>query len=89
MVNGIQMNAEKTVDSYQSWSLQLTSTILNTNQLWPYVTIPYFEAQAQQSSFQTNASIIGFSPIVKDSRAWGRYSTNHVDIWAQQSLDES
>ena len=88
MVNAIELNAEKIIESYQTWSLQVTNLALATNQTWPNVTIPHFELQALQSSQYMGARVIGLAPIISNIYEWGEYSTENVDTWVQQALDE-
>jgi class 3 adenylate cyclase len=84
----VQLNARNAINAYEKWSLQISSTAIATNQTWPYVTLPHFEAQAQYSMQHIGARVVGLIPIVRDARAWGNYSAKHSKQWIEESFDE-
>jgi class 3 adenylate cyclase len=82
-----QINAAHTFDTYESFSLQLTSFALGTGAVWPYVTLPQFEAQASQALQRTGAIFITLTPFVKGSQIaeWESFSVENPG-WIEEGF---
>jgi hypothetical protein len=67
-----------------SMATTITSYALDTNQTFPFVTIPHFEIRGSDLRVQANAAIIRWMPLVTDETrvAWEDYALanrHHVD----------
>ena len=74
-----QSNALSSFEMIESFSVSITSYASDTEQTWPYVTIPDFAARVDRVVAQSHASRFAFSPLVQPWQygEWTNYSYGH------------
>eukprot|EP00538_Stauroneis_constricta_P012478 CAMPEP_0119548166 /NCGR_PEP_ID=MMETSP1352-20130426/2141_1 /TAXON_ID=265584 /ORGANISM="Stauroneis constricta, Strain CCMP1120" /LENGTH=1235 /DNA_ID=CAMNT_0007593355 /DNA_START=105 /DNA_END=3812 /DNA_ORIENTATION=- len=84
-----EINAKAAVKTYETVSLQITSHASATGSVWPNVTVPKFEALAQQLSRFTETTSSGISVLVDqaDRAAYEEYKAFTNPVWIRESLD--
>jgi hypothetical protein len=83
-----EINAEKIVDTYENFAIEISSIAIATQSMWPFVTIPAFEAQATRVQEQTGARTMAIVHFVQpeDEEAWVNYTMRNFG-WNQESYD--
>ena len=73
---------------YQTIALQLTAHGLHTSTTWPYVRLPYFEAQASAAKEITAAAFVLIAPVVEKNQVkqYEEFVASNQD-WIQESLE--
>jgi hypothetical protein len=92
-VNTIAVATKFHVSTLKGSMALLSSTITaqaqQTNQSWPFVTVPAYEVLGQGVRTQAGVESIIMAPYVTqgDYDRWGSYSTQQFQNWFQQSRD--
>lgn len=66
----------------------ITAHSIETNEIWPFVTIPSFRQHAEDLMDLTGMMQLAFYPLLgnaEEAERWRRYSTNHT-AWLLESL---
>jgi hypothetical protein len=85
-----KINTANIFETYESFSMQLTSYATGTGDKWPYVTLPEFETRAGKAISRTGADFIGLSSFVTEEQRseWELYSVMNKG-WINDSLEEA
>ncbi|CAB9528064.1 Receptor-type guanylate cyclase gcy [Seminavis robusta] len=89
LVEGFHSNSKLRVQVVDMLSISLTSSALATDQVWPFVTIRDFEAQATAARSVLGASFIGVYPrVIKElRRPWEEYTQQVENLqWINESV---
>ena len=83
-----EVNADTIVDTYENFAIEISSVAKHSNETWPYVTIPAFEAQATRVMEQTGSRTMGVAHYVMPEQvdAWIGYSMQNI-WWKQEGYD--
>ena len=84
IVSASHLTTENVITVLNSMSIAITTHALDKNDEWPFVTMPFFDAQAQQVLEASEANFVSFCPLVtSDQRSgWEEWmvSNNRKDI---------
>jgi hypothetical protein len=80
---------DKAIAGVDAMVLNMLSYARDTNQTWPYVTIPDFEARSAKFLALTNAVVfLQFMLITPETRdKWEAYTAEHGRVWTEQSIE--
>ena len=83
-----QTSAENLFQSFESLSIGLTSFADGTDEIWPFVTLPIFEAQVGNLRDTLDADWVSVVPFVdnRDRKAWEDYSIS-TQGWIREGMD--
>jgi hypothetical protein len=83
----IGANMDKTFGVLDAAALTLVSHAKETNQTWPFVTMPSFGIHMAKLLLLTDVPVIGFLPIVTphNRREWETYASEHDD-WVNECV---
>ena len=84
-----QSIADRRLGAIAAFSTTITAFALATNASWPFVTVPFFEAQARHIGKLTNVGNFAFSPIVStdDRQEWeNEFVPQEIFKWKAESL---
>jgi hypothetical protein len=80
---------DKAIAGVDTMVLSMLSYARDTNQTWPYVTVPDFESRSAKFLALTNAVVfMQFTLITPETRGkWEAYSADNGPAWAEKSID--
>jgi hypothetical protein len=83
-----EINADKIVDTYDNFAIEISSSAIASKSEWPFVTVPGFEAQGTRVQEQTGARTMAVSHFVQpeEKEAWLNYTMGNFG-WIQESYD--
>lgn len=81
-------SANTKVNSFESFSISMTSHAKEAGEVWPFVDLPDWSVRAQNLAELTKSYAILYTPIVEtDQRQdWESYVQNNVQSWYQESI---
>ena len=88
IIESIEKTLTHNIDVADSFIVNMVSTAHETNQVWPFVTIPSFAVKAFHVLEQTKAFSINVYPVVTptDRNKWENY-TKANNEWIEESLN--
>ena len=84
-----QSIADRRLGAIAAFSTTITSFALATNDSWPFVTVPHFEAQIRHIAKLANVQSIAFAPLVsaKERKEWEDvHVPQNIFKWRAESL---
>lgn len=89
LMDGFHANTKLRVQTMDAFGLSLTSSAIQTNQTFPFVTFSDFEARATANRVICNSEYIGLYPYVnaENRQAWEEYTTQLENLaWLDESM---
>jgi hypothetical protein len=87
MVESADNKAELVFDQVRAFAKAITASARESNQKWPFVTVPYFDIRSGDTQALIDSELILFAPLVKQKKrvAWENYVVQKQD-WIHQDL---
>lgn len=69
--------------------MTISSYSESSKAIWPFVTIPHFDARASAAESLSGVRLLAFAPVVtkQNKPAWEKYATKHARKTFQESID--
>jgi hypothetical protein len=88
VIVGMGQQMEQTLTIFDSYTSMIVSMAQQTNQIWPFVTIPNFAVTGSKLRSATAGIQISLSTVVKSSQRleWENYTSVYGPKWANETL---
>ena len=89
IINNIDQTIHETLDAADSFVIDAVSIARETDQEWPYVTIPSFAVKTSKVLQQTKSFSVSMLPVVGPAQVkkWENYTKDHANTWIEESLN--
>ena len=87
VLEAVGKSLEQTLKSLDSFAVAAVSHAHNTNQTWPFVTVPDFAMRAAKMISLSNVVFVSILPLVSNQtrEEWERFAATH-DQWLNESV---